>query len=221
MPQVRIPRANTQSLFVPGVQSHLVRAPKGAERSVTKVGPPEPKHDMEQQLARIQNKIALRGLEMNPAAPESEVVAYEAKHGITLPADYRLFITTIGNGGQGPPFHGLAALGTTGEDMSVSECSFWSSLPRVRQPFPFTKAWVWEEGEPSEEGTEDQVTHGSIYIGNDGCGMYWHLIITGPERGIPWNLCGEGIQPLCPRRNFLQWYEDWLDSKDSFYGYTA
>jgi len=50
--------------------------------------------------------------------------------------------------------------------------------------------------------------------------MNWHLIVTGPDRGVPWMLAGEGIQPLCPKRTFLQWYEDWLDGKDSFYGYV-
>lgn len=65
-----------------------------------------------------------------------------------------------------------------------------------------------------------QSENGSLLLGNDGCGMYWHLIVNGQERGIPWMLCGEGIQPVSPRRGFLQWYEDWLDGKDSFYGYA-
>jgi hypothetical protein len=30
-------------------------------------------------------------------------------------------------------------------------------------------------------------------------------------------IAGEGIQPACPKRDFLTWYEDWLDGKDSFY----
>ena len=51
--------------------------------------------------------------------------------------------------------------------------------------------------------------------------MNWHLIVNGPERGIPWMLCGEGIQPVCPKRTFVQWYEDWLDGRDSFYGYAG
>lgn len=76
-----------------------------------------------------------------------------------------------------------------------------------------------ESGETSNEGSREQVEHGSILIGNDGCGMYWHLIISRPDRGIPWMVCGEGIQPVGPKRDFLQWYEDWLDGRDSFYGY--
>ena len=79
---------------------------------------------------------------------------------------------------------------------------------------------VWENDETSDEGDEAQIGWGSICLGTDGCGMNWHLIVTGPDRGVPWMLAGEGIQPLCPKRTFLQWYEDWLDGKDSFYGYV-
>ena len=41
--------------------------------------------------------------------------------------------------------------------------------------------------------------------------MYWFVIVTGPERGNVWMICGEGIQPTAPKRDFLQWYEEWLD----------
>jgi hypothetical protein len=41
--------------------------------------------------------------------------------------------------------------------------------------------------------------------------MYWCVIVTGPERGNVWMISDEGIQPTAPKRDFLQWYEDWLD----------
>jgi hypothetical protein len=85
---------------------------------------------------------------------------------------------------------------------------------------PDDRLQVWENDETSDEGDEAQIGWGSICLGTDGCGMNWHLIVTGPDRGVPWMLAGEGIQPLCPKRTFLQWYEDWLDGKDSFYGYV-
>jgi hypothetical protein len=47
--------------------------------------------------------------------------------------------------------------------------------------------------------------------------MYWHLIVAGPERGNVWTLSSEGIQPTAPKRDFLTWYEDWLDGKGSWY----
>jgi hypothetical protein len=174
---------------------------------------------MYSQLARIRSKLKERRGTLNPVAPELEVLAFEARHGISLPADYRLFLTELGNGGMGPPDHGLVPLGHTDSGVIVEEKALWSQLPFVARPFPFTRYWVWEDGEVSEEGTAEQVGHGSVYLGHDGCGMLWHLIVSGAERGVPWQLCGEGIQPVCPKRSFLQWYEDWLDGLDSFYGF--
>ncbi|CAM5271445.1 hypothetical protein STANM309S_06406 [Streptomyces tanashiensis] len=33
-------------------------------------------------------------------------------------------------------------------------------------------------------------------MGTDGCGMYWHLIVTGPQRGHVWQIAGEGAMPF-------------------------
>ena len=175
--------------------------------------------NMSDLITRIRQKIAARGLPLNPVASESEVRAFETRHAISLPADYRLFITTLGNGGPGPAHYGLLRLGAVETDLRPNERSYWTELPDIRKPFPFTRYWVWEDGDASTEGTEQQVPYGSMMLGTDGCGMYWHLIITGPDRGTPWQLCGEGIQPVCPKRSFTQWYDDWLDGKDSFYGF--
>jgi hypothetical protein len=174
---------------------------------------------MEEQLSRIRTKIRARGIEVNAPASEAQVRAYEERHGVLLPSEYRSFLIRIGNGGAGPPAYGLAALGTVASDMLPEERATWLKLPDILKPFPFTTHWVWDVGDVSREGTSEQLNHGSLYIGNDGCGMYWHLIVTGPDRGIPWMLSGEGIQPVCPKRGFLQWYEDWLDGRDSFYGF--
>jgi hypothetical protein len=172
-----------------------------------------------EQLARIRRRIAERGIHLNPPATAAEVAAFESKHGISLPADYRMFITELGNGGEGPIGYGLLPLGTLPSDMPKEEKRLWTELRALTRSFPFTKAWVWEDGEKSQEGDEEDIAYGSICLGTDGCGMNWHLIVTGPERGVPWMLALEGIQPLCPKRSFVQWYEDWLDGKDSFYGY--
>ena len=102
--------------------------------------------------------------------------------------------------------------------MPPGEAALWRDLPRVTAPFPFTRTWVWEDGDTSTEGNQEQVEYGSICLGNDGCGMYWHLVVTGPERGNVWLLAGEGIQPTTPKRDFLRWYEDWLDGTTDWWG---
>lgn len=171
------------------------------------------------QLDRIRSKLQAKDLVLNDPATESYVAAFEARHGVELPSGFRAFLTQIGNGGPGPPYYDLVPLGVSASVKHDYERDIWTELPEVRSNFPFTRYWVWENGDTSDQGTLEQITHGNIQLGHDGCGAYWHLVVTGPDRGIPWMFCGEGIQPVCPKRDFLQWYEDWLDGHDSFYGF--
>jgi hypothetical protein len=176
---------------------------------------------MSTQLSRIASKLKARSCKLNPPLPEQAIKEFELAHRIQLPAGYRQFLRQIGNGGEGPAYCGLEKLGQPASDMLEPHKRLWTELSLVHKPFPFTRYWIWDEGQTSDEGNREQVTHGSIYIGNDGCGRYWHLIITGPERSHVWMISDEGIQPLCPKRDFLTWYEDWLDGKDSFYAFPS
>ncbi|HZN37118.1 MAG TPA: SMI1/KNR4 family protein, partial [Pirellulaceae bacterium] len=133
------------------------------------------------------------------------------RSGCALPDGYRRFLQHVGNGGSGPPSFGLLRLGQTPNDLRAEESRPWVDGTRVSRPFPFTRPWVWEDGDSSDEGTREQVGDGSIHLGTDGCGQYWLLIISGPERGNVWMLADVGMGPTVPKRDFLQWYEDWLD----------
>lgn len=173
---------------------------------------------MDPRIENVRTKIVLRQIAVRARLSSGTVDAYEKRHGIQLPSAYRDFLIHVGNGGKGPPEYGVVPLGHIPTDMATDENAAWLSLPDVGKVFPFTKTWVWENGERSTEGTDAQVGFGSICLGTDGCGMYWHIIITGPERGHVWMLCGEGIQPTNPKRDFLQWYEDWLDGATDWWG---
>src|SRR5689334_18661513 len=135
---------------------------------------------------------------INAPATTDEVARFEADHGVALPADYRSFLLHVGNGGVGPPAYGLFPLGTIEKHASAEERELWCSLRRLREPFPFTNYWVWEGGESSPEGTENDLNKGTIRLGHDGCGLYWHLVVTGPDRGIVWQFADVGIQPTAP-----------------------
>src|SRR5262249_9650414 len=59
---------------------------------------------------------------LNPPRPENEVSAFEQRHCIRVPSDYRHFITQVGDGGAGP-FYGVFPLGFI--DGSSSELQRW------------------------------------------------------------------------------------------------
>jgi SMI1 / KNR4 family (SUKH-1) len=166
---------------------------------------------MDDPILSIKERIAAQGKRLCPPLTGAEVTEFEVKHGVTLPEGYRRFLIEVANGGEGPPHYGLASLGSGPRSSYRPETAYWEQLPDVAKPFPFTKPWVWEDEDSSDEGTQEQVRHGSIYLGTDGCGMDWHLIVTGPERGNIWLITGEGMQPTSPKRDFLTWYSKWLD----------
>ena len=47
---------------------------------------------------------------LNPPIPEAQAATFEAEHNVQLPAEYRHFLTAIGNGGAGP-FYGVFPFG--------------------------------------------------------------------------------------------------------------
>ncbi|MDQ1044094.1 hypothetical protein [Streptomyces sp. V4I2] len=57
----------------------------------------------------------------------------------------------------------------------------------LSRPFPLTEGWLWEDDPGSYEDPDAVIErvahHGSIVLGTDGCGMDWHLVVTGAHRG--------------------------------------
>ena len=159
-------------------------------------------------LARIQTKMAGKRLTLNPPSPLEDIELWESTYGVRLPEEYRQFILQIGNGGDGPPSYGLLDSGTlpSGFGRSAGE-----DLKNLAKPFPFTEPWIWENDEHVDEKKKDQTDYGRLILGDEGCGRYWALIVTGPSRGKMWDITDVGIQPCDPPKNFLEWYESWLD----------
>jgi SMI1/KNR4 family protein SUKH-1 len=172
---------------------------------------------IDERLARVAKKVSERGIRLAPCLSEVAVASFEARLGISLPRDYREFILKIGNGGAGPPGYGWMALGEVAKNLDPEYSRQWRELTRIREPFPLTEPWVWEDGDQSTEGTRSQVQDGSIFLGDDGCGQYWFLVVSGRERGNVWMLSDVGIAPTVPKRDFLRWYEDWLDGNRAWW----
>ena len=162
-------------------------------------------------VQRLQEKAKKAGVKLCPPVEEADLVQFEQSRGVTLPAEYRTFLQSLGNGGSGPPAYGLCGLGEMPSDFN------WPA-PDLSKPFPFTKAWVWEDGDVSAEGAKTDVTHGVLVLGTDGCGQYWTLVANGPASGQVWMLTDVGVTPLVPSMTLLEWYDAWLDGQRDWWG---
>lgn len=117
-------------------------------------------------------------------------------------------------------------------------------LPLLAEPFPLTAVWVWENDEENEEDGEDEeedagalseqeledrtdavFDHGSLLLGTDGCGMYWHLVVTGPQRGHVWLIdefgampfgTSPGASPMPGTPGFTSWVGHWAAGRSWF-----
>jgi SMI1 / KNR4 family (SUKH-1) len=167
--------------------------------------------DITDAINRIRGKLTAKAIAFKPVSRE-EVEAFETEHGIALPEGYRRFVLEIGNGGE--KFYDIVPLGRVPRHFHRrAEDEF----ARLANPFPFTKFWVWEAEDSPDEARMEQVGDGRLILGDQGCGIYWALIVTGPQRGQMWHLTGEGIQPCAPPRDFLSWYEYWLDGHSDWW----
>ncbi|MGX4734567.1 SMI1/KNR4 family protein [Kitasatospora griseola] len=152
------------------------------------------------------------------------VHAFEAQHGVVLPEPYRTFVAEIADGSaEGPPTYGLVPLAELPKD--------WGGGRPERvlgRPFPLTGTWLWEDDEDTpeeelDEAIEPVFNDGSIVLGTDGCGMYWHLVVTGEHRGHIWLVTGEGASPFGDAfggttavPGFAGWVAHWAAGKDWF-----
>ncbi|TDD60711.1 SMI1/KNR4 family protein [Actinomadura darangshiensis] len=146
---------------------------------------------------------------------------FEAEHDVVLPEPYRTFVAEICDGYTGgPPGYRLVEL--AGAPVGTPDGHVQRALA---EPFPLTEAWLWDADDSrSEEEIRAVVERvfgdGSIVLGTDGCGMDWHLVVTGPHRGHVWNICGEGAQPFgtgfghtTGRPGFAGWVEHWVSGE--------
>ncbi|MFF0479031.1 SMI1/KNR4 family protein [Streptomyces sp. NPDC004284] len=182
------------------------------------------------ELAALREIFASRPEAVRAAGWEA-VRAFEGEHGVVLPEPYRTFVAEVCDGLRaGPPFYGLLPL--------VQMPSDWGSGRPERllaEPFPLTEAWLWEAEGDEEELSEEEFEartdpvfdHGSLLLGTDGCGMYWHLIVTGPQRGHVWQIAGEGAMPFGTQSvkalmpgvpGFTGWATKWAQGRSWFAG---
>lgn len=134
-----------------------------------------------------------------------KLAAFEAEHGVTLPADYRRFLVEIGNGGAGP-YYGVPKL-TQADDASP--------LDRLGEPCPLTPGAVCPPAPDDETDPVEHACRGTLTIAVQGCTYYTQLVVTGPAAGRVFNIdlgADEGDAPVwCDAPDFVTWYTRWLD----------
>jgi len=175
---------------------------------------------------------------LNPVLPEEDISAFEHHHHIRLPADYRHFLTAIGNGGAGP-FYGVFPLGRM--DGMGEGFKSWTEndgfIGALSEPFPLAEEWNDLEGKPADELLDEDESeyekqldkfdkryfnssrvNGAIPICHIGCALRIWLVVSGTQAGRLWRdgrAEYTGIIPLRledgSRATFAEWYRDWLD----------
>ncbi len=175
----------------------------------------------DEQIARIMAKIEAmkdKNFEFScgewpvvwePPMTEAKVAAFEKKHKIRLPEDYRYFITKVAASAS-QPFYGLEPLG---EMMGGYE------LPDLSRPFAYSLDKPYIMIYMTEEEDEES---GFIPICTEGCGMDSILIVNSEDPevyGTVWffDFANDfGTAPLRDAKtgkpfHFLDWLEYWAD----------
>jgi hypothetical protein len=179
----------------------------------------------------------LHNYKLNPPLPVEEVEAFETKYSITLPEDYRYFITQVGNGGAGP-FYGVFPL--EGWAFNPVTHKFdepgWQITDEIGRPFVHTDAWnlpksfwekrpdpppgtsleeedrLWESWDQAEREAYAHVMDGAIPICHRGCGLSQWLVVNGEQKGYVWNdntADQAGIAPLRDAQGRQVTFTDW------------
>ena len=153
-----------------------------------------------------------------PPCREAEAAAWEAEHGVALPADYRAFITRVAGSGDWPHC-GLIGLDAADWDKT--------DTPDPAVPFPFSPASpLTPADETAYRGAlrRGEADRGWIPLCTEGCGMDTVLVVTAVDPGTAgtvWYVdvahdCG--VLPMvhpatgAPLR-FLEWFELCLDAQ--------
>lgn len=172
-----------------------------------------------QQLAEIRQRgIECYGWEthqfkLNPPIQPEVLEAFEEKHQVRLPEEYRDFLLHVGNGGAGP-HEGLYSL-------EQSEKQLPGDLKAPNPFFPAEDAQPgWFEDLMTDENY-DRTEEGALPIVSSGDNHEVLLIISGPYRGrivyIDWEIDFPPI--FSPFPEFMSWYETWL--REANEGYKA
>ena len=191
-----------------------------------------------ERIRRVSSGLDVFGSEMhnfslNPPLPKPVLERFEAQHKIRLPADYRQFLLTVGNGGAGPAY-GVFRLGEMDDAFGHKPWQEQDGLLGVlSEPFPYLESWNELTGMPAGEALDEDEydrqfeafdrtyyvpLNGALPICHRGCALRVWLVVSGLEVGHVWYDDRADYNGLYPynllgqeRATFFQWYRSWLD----------
>ena len=160
----------------------------------------------------------------------TEVEIFEKKYNISLPDGYKVFVTQIGNGGNesksqvgnsgAGPYYGIYKLGYKSHFIADPVSGYLA-----KQPF-FNSKTTQEDWNKISESMPEDITDeeydkefekayaGILTVCACGCAGYVGIILSGEDAGRVVYIYDE-IE-YCPHfateANFLDWYENWLDT---------
>lgn len=163
---------------------------------------------------------------VNPPASLEVVIAFEEKYIVRLPECYRNFILQIGNGGAGylnssaGPFFGIYPFGEHVDQLIYGDFERYLKEKCCLHPNLTDMEWdnmnkVLEEEDISDHNYYNELAKiysGILPIGSQGCTFLHGIVLTGPHKGKVINLdMNYGKPRFTFEKNFLDWYERWLD----------
>lgn len=158
---------------------------------------------------------------------EEQLAAFEREYSVSLPEGYRAFLKGVGNGGPSyensaaGPYFGIYPLGHSVDELEEDPRPFLKR-PAVLDPEMTSERWSHltrrvggpaEIADPDDGSEREEVFGGLLPIGSQGCTYLHALVLNGPHRGRVVNIDLQNRpQPkFAPHRDFLDWYEGWLD----------
>jgi hypothetical protein len=163
---------------------------------------------------------------VNKPASVNEITAFEQKYELELPECYKAFLLQIGNGGisyadsAAGPAYGIYPLDKCADERLYEHTEKNLKNTCILEPQISEERWIsltreLENEELPDEDYDKEIVKlygGVLPVGSQGCTYIHALILNGEHKGRIVNMDLDRQQPhFAPEKNFLDWYEAWLD----------
>ncbi|MEP3279224.1 MAG: SMI1/KNR4 family protein [Stappiaceae bacterium] len=152
---------------------------------------------------------------LDPPLQREELDGLEERYKVKLPSDLRAFFLSVGNGLEHKGYWGL---GGAGPHYGLRSAETIIRSADTSKDCPLTPDMTGEEWQEIYDRWENDeidladLTRGCTFIASQGCSYTNELVLKGPHAGRVINFDEEGSPPwFAYEKNFLDWYERWLD----------